>query len=434
MTDAELLVKIKNGLGITGAFQDETLNVYLDEVKAFMKSAGVSQDVIKSEASVGCIMRGVADLWNYGSGNATLSNYFRMRVIQLKSETVEKVEVEKVAPYLFKKTFDDLDYDNANDYFRKYKPVVGGCSAVRNGNLFGRNYDWYYDEKVSFVTYTPAFAGRHAVLGIASGTSDLTQEFVESGKHSDSYKIVPFMLMDGINDAGLICEINVVPAGDNGVTYGTNAEGADLFALMIPRFVLDHASSVDEAIQLLESRNIYCADNNGVTQEFHFMIADVEKTVVVEFIDNEMNVIEEFVGDKPIMTNLYLTNYDGTRESLTDHAQGIERQAILSAGYDTTNTEITMIALMVSVWFTTAYSTTVSPLWYSDFSGGDLTKDSTPEEYEPVMEIARNLFANRQRDGKTWQTVHTSVYNIADKRLTVIPQESGEMFSFKLEV
>lgn len=90
MTDAELLVKIKNGLGITGAFQDDTLNVYLDEVKAFMKSAGVSQDIIKSEASVGCIMRGVADLWNYGSGNATLSQYFRMRVIQLKQEVVDK--------------------------------------------------------------------------------------------------------------------------------------------------------------------------------------------------------------------------------------------------------------------------------------------------------------------------------------------------------
>lgn len=84
MTDAELLVKIKNGLGITGDFQDATLTVYVDDVKAFMKSAGVADAVITSEASVGCIMRGVADLWNYGSGNATLSDYFRMRMLQLK--------------------------------------------------------------------------------------------------------------------------------------------------------------------------------------------------------------------------------------------------------------------------------------------------------------------------------------------------------------
>ena len=85
MTDTELLTKIKNGLGITGEYQDATLTVYVEEVKAFMKSAGVADDVIQSEVSVGCIMRGVADLWNYGSGNASLSNYFRMRVIQLRA-------------------------------------------------------------------------------------------------------------------------------------------------------------------------------------------------------------------------------------------------------------------------------------------------------------------------------------------------------------
>lgn len=84
MTDAELLAKIKNGLGITGTYQDATLTVYVDEVKAFMLSAGVKASVINSPAAVGCIMRGVADLWNYGSGNASLSQYFTQRLIQLK--------------------------------------------------------------------------------------------------------------------------------------------------------------------------------------------------------------------------------------------------------------------------------------------------------------------------------------------------------------
>lgn len=91
MTDAELLTKIKNGLGITGDFQNDTLQVYVDEVKAFMQSAGVKPAVVNSAAAVGCIMRGVADLWNYGSGNARLSEYFKQRVIQLKkAETPEE--------------------------------------------------------------------------------------------------------------------------------------------------------------------------------------------------------------------------------------------------------------------------------------------------------------------------------------------------------
>lgn len=83
MTDAELLGKVKTGLGITGDFHDATLLIYIADVKAFMQSAGVSEAVTNSEASVGCILRGVSDLWNYGSGGTDFSPYFTMRVIQL---------------------------------------------------------------------------------------------------------------------------------------------------------------------------------------------------------------------------------------------------------------------------------------------------------------------------------------------------------------
>lgn len=83
MEGAELLKKVKAGLGITGDYQDETLQFYIDEVKAFMLSAGVSQSVIDSPVAAGCIMRGVADLWNFGSGSVKFSEYFIQRVIQL---------------------------------------------------------------------------------------------------------------------------------------------------------------------------------------------------------------------------------------------------------------------------------------------------------------------------------------------------------------
>lgn len=83
MTDSELLQKVKDGLGITGDFQDGTISVYIAEVKCFMKDAGVKEEVVNSTAAVGCIMRGVSDLWNYGAGSASLSPYFTQRVIQL---------------------------------------------------------------------------------------------------------------------------------------------------------------------------------------------------------------------------------------------------------------------------------------------------------------------------------------------------------------
>lgn len=87
MTEQELLAKIKIALGITGDYQDEALSFYIDEVKHFMRAAGVPQNIVDSSESAGVIMRGVADLWNYGSGSVKLSEYFTQRVIQLALQT-----------------------------------------------------------------------------------------------------------------------------------------------------------------------------------------------------------------------------------------------------------------------------------------------------------------------------------------------------------
>lgn len=73
------LEDIKNALGITGDYLDATLQIYFDEVVAFLKDAGVSQ----SNITKGIVARGVADLWNYGTGEGKLSSYFIQRAVQL---------------------------------------------------------------------------------------------------------------------------------------------------------------------------------------------------------------------------------------------------------------------------------------------------------------------------------------------------------------
>lgn len=75
--------KVKAYLGITGTYQDTTIQGYIDEVKQFLLDGGVSKKVVESESSLGIITRGVADLWNYGSGGTSLSPYFIQRAVQL---------------------------------------------------------------------------------------------------------------------------------------------------------------------------------------------------------------------------------------------------------------------------------------------------------------------------------------------------------------
>lgn len=80
----DLLTQVKMAIGISGDFQDAALTVYVNDVKGVLADAGVPQSVIESDIAVGCIVRGVIDMWNYGSGSAKFSDLFIKRMLQLK--------------------------------------------------------------------------------------------------------------------------------------------------------------------------------------------------------------------------------------------------------------------------------------------------------------------------------------------------------------
>ena len=88
ISEADLLAAIKSSLNINGTQFDDSLTLYSDEVQGYLLLAGVRQEVLDSTLAVGCIARGVADLWNYGNGDTKLSEYFYQRAEQLRSVEV----------------------------------------------------------------------------------------------------------------------------------------------------------------------------------------------------------------------------------------------------------------------------------------------------------------------------------------------------------
>lgn len=80
-----MLETIKNALGITGNYLDDTIQIYINEVNSYLVSSGMPSDLVNTAETAGIVARGVADLWNYGSGEGKLSNYFMQRAIQLYS-------------------------------------------------------------------------------------------------------------------------------------------------------------------------------------------------------------------------------------------------------------------------------------------------------------------------------------------------------------
>lgn len=184
-----------------------------------------------------------------------------------------EIPVSKVTDYLFEITCDDYEQnlDKANEYFRNYNPKLGGCSSVQNGPYRGRNYDWTFDEEPEFVIHVPANdAGRHASIGVCA-TTVITAADVENGDIEKAAYLLPYLTLDGINDAGLTVNINVVGFSEKGEYVLKNDDPSDdACPLMVPRLLLDNAASIDEALAMMEKMDIFSL---GTEEEAHYMIS-----------------------------------------------------------------------------------------------------------------------------------------------------------------
>lgn len=89
MTETEQLEEVKKAIGITENFQDGTIMIHMQEVKEYLRGAGVSENLLKSKKIIGLLSRGIMDLWNYGAGTTKLSTYFIERAIQLSYTEVD---------------------------------------------------------------------------------------------------------------------------------------------------------------------------------------------------------------------------------------------------------------------------------------------------------------------------------------------------------
>lgn len=83
MAEFDMLQHVKMCLGIMDDYHNVTLQGYITDVQMYLQDAGIPETVTHSAACGGVITRGVADLWNYGSGNAALSPFFYDRAAQL---------------------------------------------------------------------------------------------------------------------------------------------------------------------------------------------------------------------------------------------------------------------------------------------------------------------------------------------------------------
>lgn len=84
-----MLEKVKKNLGITGTFQDDIIQGYIDEIKQLMIDGGISPSIVNDVKSAGVIARGIDDVYFQ---KTDLSKFFWQRATQLAFKDEESKE------------------------------------------------------------------------------------------------------------------------------------------------------------------------------------------------------------------------------------------------------------------------------------------------------------------------------------------------------
>ncbi|MDO4952428.1 MAG: carcinine hydrolase/isopenicillin-N N-acyltransferase family protein [Synergistaceae bacterium] len=263
-----------------------------------------------------------------------------------------------------------------------------GCTSVRKDNLYGRNFDYFCDKYADIIVRTKAGNGHYAsimldggmlgrVLGNTTGNLLCTKDRLDAilaGETTPEEQVeamwltyLPYVAMDGFNEKGVVCNINVAQSGKGvGLTTGTNPEAEkEMYVALLPRYILDHCASAKEAVEEIQKFNVWASVTEESPQtEYHIMIADAKNTYIVEFRDNKMLVRE--ISDKPYMTNFNLllgedkmvdfdekgcvvrstiSNYTGS-EGDRGNGHGVERYDIIAKGYASVNSKDSLRVLL----------------------------------------------------------------------------------------
>ena len=291
-----------------------------------------------------------------------------------------------------------------------------GCSSFTfvdesGDRYFGRNYD--FTSTTAMIVKTHPGNGRHASISSA----DLQFLGIKGGRDLNGFMdnalalVSTYVPLDGINDAGVSCGIYMSYQQKDGKTSSTdqNTDKPDLTSTTMLRMILDYADDVDEAVELVQKYDFHDSANTS----FHYMVADsTGKSAILEWVDPDGHV----------------GNDDGTKRELRvyyndDDAIVGEREGKESFQYIT--------------------NFLVTPDYYDEDSqkGGydrylAIPKTIDPDGNNPTgkfskeegMDLLKTLGRRRWDAAKPSDsnniTVWSSLYNLTDKTVTWISNES----------
>lgn len=181
-----------------------------------------------------------------------------------------------------------------------------GCSTFSaklsdGSGVFGRNFDELACPQMMVITrpkdgYASISMVNLSYIGYSLGN------LPDSFENQLLTLAAPYVPLDGVNEKGLTAGMLFIASAPTDQDTGRT----DITTTSAVRMILDRCATVDEAVEMLSQYDMH----SSAGACFHFHIADAQGgSVVVEYVNNEMMVVEEKAA-----TNFLFNSVQGVRE------------------------------------------------------------------------------------------------------------------------
>ena len=343
----------------------------------------------------------------------------------------------------------EIDYEAG---LKKNKEMFGkfGCSgigkALDNGDMIiGRSFDLYYSNNPAYVIKSD-IEGYYKTVGLAYNTFDghTFDDVKENGVTQDELLTLFFFTVDVMNEKGLYIEANMRDEQPKetgmAISTGTNpdAEVSLSFPALV-RYLGERCATVDEAVELANSLNIYGMSNGEFNWGGGYFMADESGHFgVLELADNKLI----WTDGQNCQTNFYINDEYKDKAII---GSGTGRYDLLVSGIDSVKNENDMTAFMKRVRYSQIlepYNCLFDPR--SEFCGdkiaelGDvLTLDMcADEQYKNTILEAMEADGTRERkksvqqlkdEGTQWLSVWQTTANCNKKSIKVVFFEDDDL-------
>ena len=334
--------------------------------------------------------------------------------------------ITRINKYLYDAYYDvamvtEQNYLAAKQELDKKMPPRFACTSARKGNFHMRNLDLFKDDTATFIVHVPATYRSYKYMGVAGGLQDY-----KAGHIKDTPDLLPFVIVDGINEHGLVVNINVVPADVVGIV-SPKVRGNNVSAIMFPAYVLRHYKTVDDVLQgLNKDFHIYDMAQPGLEHySFHFMVSDKDQTAIIE---------HNAKGEWLACSNNIMVNFNEHLRKAYDvepTGAGIERYKLVESMLPYVQDMESAMDVCEAVKYSQAYTHWG---WISENYGELCNKYTNPADIYPAWNAERKVFLSGKRNTGVWHTMHSVVYNLASKEMLLAIQEDyAKTYARKLE-